>query len=408
MRARKLSKIQPTAIDLFAGAGGFSLAAQISGCNMLAAVELDKEACATYKHNFITNKLSPNVKVYDKDILNELTPKELKKDLGLKSGDLDILMGGPPCQGFSSHRINSAGIDDPRNQLLIRYFEYVRVLRPKVFLVENVTGMLWKRHEDYVNEFKALAKKHKYELYGPQIINAQDYGVPQNRKRVFILGVDKNLKLDNVQWPPVKTHGLETDKPFRTASTVFKKPPPETLKELKSVLTNEYLTKLEQTTENIKAAKHKAASIIDNLKYLNEAATSDTCNVRMKTSEKLIHKLEYIKVNGSRDQLPDHLVLACHKNGYAGHKDVYGRIKLAQPCNTITTGCNNLSKGRFTHPWLHTGITIREAATLQTFPTSFVFTGNQTSQAKQVGNAVPIDLGKALIKHIKKTILKKL
>jgi len=399
-----LSKKQPTAIDLFAGAGGFSLAAREIGFKLLAAVEIDKEACTTYEHNFIKGKSNKAV-LYQQDILTELTPRKIKSDLKLASGDLDLLMGGPPCQGFSSHRINSAGVDDPRNQLLIRYFEYVKVLRPKVFLVENVAGMLWKRHEDYVNEFKTLAKKYKYELYGPQILNAQDYGVPQNRKRVFILGVDKSLKKGNLQWPPEKTHGPETNTPFKTASTVFKKPPAKILNELKSILFNDYQTKLAPTQEDIKEAKYKAASIVNNLAYLDETATSDTCNKRMNTSEKLAHKLTYIKVNGNRDQLPEHLVLACHKNGYGGHKDVYGRIKLAQPSNTITTGCNNLSKGRFTHPWLHTGISIREAASLQTFPINFEFIGNQTSQAKQVGNAVPILLGKTLIAHIKKTIL---
>mgnify|MGYP000488703985 FL=1 len=158
--SRNVSKKQPTAIDLFAGAGGFSLAAREIGFNLLAAVEIDKDACLTYAHNFIENRKN-KPKLYQQDILTELTPKKLKSDLSLEKGELDLLMGGPPCQGFSSHRINSAGVDDPRNQLLIRYFEYVKVLRPKVFLVENVTGMLWKRHEDYVNEFKALAKKHK-------------------------------------------------------------------------------------------------------------------------------------------------------------------------------------------------------------------------------------------------------
>ncbi|MEY8197646.1 MAG: DNA cytosine methyltransferase [Colwellia sp.] len=399
-----MPKKQPTAIDLFAGAGGFSLAAREIGFKLLAAVEIDREACATYEHNFIKGK-HKKAHLYQQDILTELTPNKLKSDLGLKSGNLDLLMGGPPCQGFSSHRINSAGVDDPRNQLLLRYFEYVKVLRPKVFLVENVSGMLWKRHEDYVNKFKALAKEHNYELFGPHIVNAQDYGVPQNRKRVFLLGVDKDLNRQGTQWPPNPTHGTPAGLPFETASTVFEKPTPKTLKELKGILQTEILASLDNhSTEQLSEAREKADLIVNNLDFLPEPLDSYTCNTRMKTTDIIIEKLKHIHINGNRTQLPEHLVLNCHKTHH-GHKDVYGRIKLAQPSNTITTGCNNLSKGRFTHPWKHHGITIREAASLQTFPRDFTFIGNQTSQAKQVGNAVPIKLGKALIKHIKKTIL---
>ncbi|MFT5592444.1 MAG: DNA (cytosine-5)-methyltransferase 1 [Oceanicoccus sp.] len=400
-----MDKKQPTAIDLFAGAGGFSLAARDTGFKLLAAVEIDKDACETYKHNFIKNKKN-KPRLYQQDILNELTPEQLRTDLSLFTGELDLLMGGPPCQGFSSHRINSAGVDDPRNQLLLRYFEYVKELRPKVFLVENVTGMLWKRHEDYVAKFKALAKRHGYKLYGPQIINSKDYGVPQNRRRVFILGVDKKQHKGSIDWPPAKTHGPETNQPFLTASTVFEKPPKKKLGELINILAEETLAQLDNhSKEDLQKAKLEAKKIVSSLTFLDKPIKTDTCNQRMNTSDILAKRISYIKMNGNRDQIPEHLVINCHKGGYGGHKDVYGRIKLAQPSNTITTGCNNLSKGRFTHPWLNTGISIREAASLQTFPRDFVFLSNQTSQAKQVGNAVPIELGKALIKYIKKTIL---
>ena len=396
-RAMKLNNKQPTAIDLFAGAGGFSLAAREAGFKLLAAVEIDKDACLTYSHNFIKNKKN-KPKLYQRDILTELTPKQLKEDLKLNAEKLDLLMGGPPCQGFSSHRINSTGVNDPRNQLLLRYFEYVKELRPKVFLVENVAGMLWKRHEDYVTKFKALAKKHGYKLYGPQIINAKDYGVPQNRKRVFILGVDKKHYDGNISWPPNKTHGPGTNQEYTTASTVFEKPSNKKLKELTDILTDEALTKLKNYTElDENQAKVVAKGVVNSLKFLERPFQTDACNQRMNTGEILIERISHIKMNGGREQIPDHLVIDCHKGGYGGHKDVYARIKLTQPSNTITTGCNNLSKGRFTHPWLNTGISIREAASLQTFPRDFVFLSSQTSQAKQVGNAVPPLLGKHLI-----------
>jgi len=398
---------QPSAIDLFAGAGGFSLAAHQSNCKILAAVEIDKEACLTYDHNFINNQLQ-ETKLYCQDILTELSPQQLRSDLDLKVGQLDILMGGPPCQGFSSHRLNSAGVDDPRNKLLLRYFEYVKELRPKVFLVENVTGMLWKRHEEYVEKFKKLAERNNYNLIGPLIINASDYGIPQSRKRVFILGVDNQVDIANLEWPPAESHGRNGTRPYVTTSTVFEKPPHEILAQLKEVLTDEIIKTSSHYSETLASeATLKACGIVDNLIFGSKIEEATSCNIRMNTSEGLSDKLSHVCVNGSRDQFPEHLVLDCHKNGYAGHKDVYGRIKLAQPSNTITTGCHNLSKGRFTHPWLNHGITIRHAARLQTFPDDFEFFGTQTSQAKQIGNAVPVELGSVLIKCIISEILNK-
>lgn len=371
---------KPTAIDLFAGAGGFSLAAKQAGFDVCAAVEIDSDACVTYAHNLI--KTSSRTKLYQNDILTELTPEGFRDELSLKKGELDLLMGGPPCQGFSTHRINSAGVNDPRNKLLLRYFEFVQELRPKVFLVENVTGMLWKRHEQYLESFKSLAKESDYELLGPVVLNACDYGVPQNRKRVFILGIDKKVKDVNITWPPKPTHGPGLKSKWVSASTVFEKPPTKKLAEL---------------------TKEIGKDIVGSLEFGMDVSKNDPCNVHMTHTQGIIDVFESTKINGSRTD--SNRELPCHGNGYAGHKDVYGRIKLAQPTNTITTGCYNPSKGRFVHPWLHHGITIRHCARLQTFPDKFIFKGSLTNQSKQVGNAVPVKLGKLLIKEIKKSLL---
>ena len=126
------------AIDLFSGAGGFSLAAHNLGINVLAAVELDSNACKTYQKNLIEDR-KQNTHVINEDIL-EMSPVDLLSRLSLAKGELDLLIGGPPCQGFSSHRINDAGVDDPRNKLLLRYFDFVKTLQPKVFLIEMFQG----------------------------------------------------------------------------------------------------------------------------------------------------------------------------------------------------------------------------------------------------------------------------
>ena len=215
-----------TAIDLFSGAGGFSLAAHQQGFNILAAVEFDQKAAETYQYN-IVERLGAQTQVFNQDI-NKVDVQGLMKYQGIKQGELDLLLGGPPCQGFSTHRINDSGADDPRNQLLLRYFDFVAALMPKVFIVENVPGLLWKRHESYLNKFIDLAHQHHYRIVNdkPLIINARDYGLPQNRKRAFILAVRADVSMDDFNWPPAPTHFTpkSNKKPWKTASSVFEKP----------------------------------------------------------------------------------------------------------------------------------------------------------------------------------------
>ncbi|MFG4561827.1 DNA cytosine methyltransferase, partial [Acinetobacter baumannii] len=196
--------MQLKAIDLFAGAGGFTLAAHQAGVDVVAAIEWDKAAAETYRRNFIEEK-AININLINNDI-NQVNLFELRKQLNLEVGELDLILGGPPCQGFSTHRIKDAGVDDPRNLLLLRYFEVVHEFRPKSFLVENVSGLLWERHADYLKKFLELAQAEGYEIQFCDILNAKDYGVPQNRKRVFIYGVRKDLNCSNIIFPPEPTH----------------------------------------------------------------------------------------------------------------------------------------------------------------------------------------------------------
>ncbi|KAK0360925.1 hypothetical protein LTR94_025437, partial [Friedmanniomyces endolithicus] len=144
------------AVDLFAGGGGFSLGAYLADIKVAAAVEFNKNAADTYESNLVKTGLTRTM-VYRDDI-GELDPATVRKHSGLDFAGCDMLLGGPPCQGFSAHRINDAGVNDPRNTLLLRYFEYVRILRPTFFLVENVPGLLWPRHKRFLEDFYALAE----------------------------------------------------------------------------------------------------------------------------------------------------------------------------------------------------------------------------------------------------------
>jgi len=380
------------AIDLFAGAGGFTLSAVEAGVDVIAAVEFDKSAAETYRKNFIEGK-KRKIELRSgpqKGDINNITPLELRQSLELERGELDIILGGPPCQGFSTHRIKNAGVDDPRNALLLKYFEFVHEFQPKFFLVENVTGLLWKRHEKYLQQFITLAQNNHYILKFSNRINAVDYGVPQNRKRVFIFGIHEDLDNSTIKFPPKPTHysptsGMEPH--WIPASAVFEDIPDN----IKKRYIDEYFV------GKCNLSEEEGYNILNNLPIGEPVAENE---IFMHPTPKLVERFMDTPLNGSRVDAGEKHLLKCHSNGYEGHKDVYGRIMIHKPSNTITTGCNNPSKGRFVHPWKNHGITLRHAARLQTFPDWFEFTGSSTHQAKQIGNAVPPKLGEILIKSI--------
>lgn len=384
-----------SAIDLFAGAGGFSLAAHQAGLNVLAAIELDSAAAQTYQKNII-ERLNQSTKLLNGDIL-KIDPFMLRQELGLKKGQLELLLGGPPCQGFSSHRIKNSGVDDPRNKLLLRYYDFVEEFQPKAFLVENVAGLFWKKHASYLEKFKQLAQDNGYIIHFCDTLNAKDYGAPQNRKRAFILGIRDDVSRDNLKFPPAKEYFSPTSREakqglpiWRTSSAVFEP--------LTSELIEQYIEK--HFRPHTKLSDNQARTLLQGLESSIPVSDDDPCNIHMKPTEKMQRRFNSTRLNGSRMDADPEFELKCHSNGYSGHKDVYGRVIIHTPSNTITTGCNNPSKGRFVHPWKSHGITLRHAARLQTFPDDFVFFGSSTHQAKQIGNAVPPELGEILINNI--------
>lgn len=346
-------------VDLFAGAGGLSLAARDAGFSVVAAIEKDTNACKTYRANLIDK--NHRTVLYEEDIM-KLEPQQVLAAHFDDESHCDVVLGGPPCQGFSTHRINGAGVDDPRNKLVLRYFEYVAALRPKVFLMENVPGILWPRHKKFLNAFYAEGKKAGYKIEKAVTLDARDYGVPQRRKRVFILGVREDFEFD-ATWPPLPTHGSDEAqrenpnlKPWVPASKVFSTP----------------------------------------------VLKSDLNGIHMNHSEKIVEVFKSTPINGgSRHQ--SNRVLPCHVE-HSGHKDVYGRIDPKIPGPTMTTACINPSKGRFVHPTKNHGITVRHAARFQTFPENFIFHGGLIASGQQIGNAVPILLGQVLLSEIRKGI----
>lgn len=347
---------QVKGIDLFAGAGGFSLGALGAGVDIVGAIEIHKHASTTYAAN-IRRRDGSKVFLIGDDIL-AVTPQEAMRRWSVEADTIDIVIGGPPCQGFSSHRINDAGIDDPRNKLLGRYFEYVEAIRPRIFLVENVPGLLWDRHKAYLEAFYARGVAAEYDLKPAAVVNARDFGVPQNRRRVFILGIDARRPL-TIAWPPEPTHvSPATVEPNRGGRPSW----------------------------------NLAQDVF------GPAADDDLNDHHMQHSEALVALFAKTPANGG-SRADSGRILKCHES-YDGHSDVYGRIDPGRPGPTMTTACINPSKGRFVHPTENHGITLRQAARFQTFPDSFTFHGGLMSGGEQIGNAVPVTLGTALLRRL--------
>lgn len=345
----------PRVVDLFAGAGGFSLGARNAGAQVTFAVEFDKFAAATYRKNFCE---SGDTTLYTEDIF-KLDPEKLTKTHFADGAECDLLLGGPPCQGFSTHRIRDAGVGDPRNTLIYRYFDFVRALRPRAFLMENVPGLLWPRHGDFLRKFYELGAQEGYTLLDPVTLDARDFGVPQRRKRVFILGLREEDRAADLDWPPLPTH-FETN-------------------------------------------EDRAQRWVSCKGAFSPAPAGDPNDLHMKHNDELIAAFKNTPPNGG-SRRDSGRTLACHKN-HDGHKDVYGRIDSRLPAPTMTTACINPSKGRFVHPTEHHGITVRQAARIQTFPDSFVFEGGLTAAGKQIGNAVPVIMAEILIEQIVKSMI---
>lgn len=319
----------PTALDLFSGSGGLTLGLKQAGFQVLGAIEVDKLACDTYRENH------PEVKLWERDI-RDIEVSEIKKSLGLRRRQLDLLAGCPPCQGFSSLRTlnGSRLVQDDRNDLVLEFVRFAKELLPKAIMMENVPGLAEdERIKKVCAELRELGYHCDY-----RILNAVDYGVPQRRRRVILLA-GRYGELSFAQAQPRKVTVRET------------------------------------------------------IAHLPEAGRSGDPlhDLGENRSAKVLELIKRIpKDGGGRADLPDEMQLACHtKSG--GFKDVYGRMAWDQPAPTITSGCFNPSKGRFLHPEEDRAITLREAALLQGFPPDYHFSlkRGKTGAALLIGNALP-------------------
>ncbi len=349
------------AIDLFCGAGGLSVGLRKSGFNICLGVDIDKAALETYKYNL------KRTKVLKEDIKN-VTGEDITKLTGIKKSDNFLLAGCPPCQGFSN--LGKRNIDDEKNELVYEYIRIINELEPTFILMENVPGMSTGIGKEI---FKKVVKKLEEMYYVEHnTLNAADYGVPQIRKRLVLHGIRKdvyeNIGLERKKILPMPTHSKERKKGYKKWITVR-----EAIFDLPELEAG-------GSYEDEMIKNHKARNL----------------------SETNINRLREIRLHdGNRKMISEELQLKCHKKKNVSYTDTYGIINLDKPAPTITSGCTAISKGRYGHPTQDRGLSIREAARLQSFDDKFEFIGNMGEMSLQIGNAVPPKLAQASGKVIR-------
>lgn len=318
-----------TAIDLYCGAGGLTEGLKQAGFSVIGAVDISPLAIEAFEANH------PETVVWRRDV-RRLTPGEMMDRLAIAPGELDLLAGCPPCQGFSSMRTHRRGtnVEDRRNALVAQFARFAEALEPRALMMENVPAL----RED--RRLKLMLTRLRKRGYGLScgVLDAADYGVPQRRRRLVLIAL-------------------------RGGTVAFA--PPE-----------------EATT-----------TVRDALAGLAEAgAGSDPLHDHGERRSAAVRKLiEAVpRDGGSRSDLGEDRQLECHRR-LSGWYDVYGRMSWGKLAPTITGGCVNPSKGRFLHPDEDRAITLREAALLQSFPADYEFplTRGKYRAADLIGNALP-------------------
>lgn len=340
--------------DFFCGCGGTSAGFRDAGLDIAFALDFDKDAAKTYQLNF------GNTTFHRGDI-REFDSESLDVFLREREGNHILFSACAPCQPFTKQRTSKKTKDD-RVDLLEYFIPIVEKYKPHFVFIENVPGL-----QNGVQGKKPLSKvikklkRNKYKVIC-NVVHAQEYGSPQIRRRLILMA----SRIGEVQLPNA-THGPDKQDRYQTVRDVI---------------------------ENLPAIEAGELYNDDNdFKHVS----SGLSDLNMRRICSISHD------GGSRDELPDVLQLQCHKKkklsdnaAYMGHSDVYGRLKWDKPAPALTTRCISISNGRYGHPEQNRGLSIREAARIQGFPDDFQFTGSLNSMAKQIGNAVPVDLSRAV------------
>lgn len=337
-----------TAIDLFAGAGGATRGLKDAGYQVLAAIEIDQAAAKTFAANHSDTKL------VIRDV-REVSTEDLMSELKLVYNKLTLLKACPPCQGYSS--LGTTDPDDARNDLVAEVWRFTRALRPKAVTVENVPGLARDaRLSLLTRQMRAIGYRVRTHM-----LEATNFGVPQRRRRLILLAIKSELA----------------------------KEMPDDLIEL-----------LPRSFRERKTAGEVIAQA-------GPLDGSDPVHRHRNHTKTVIDRIRAIPTGGTRFDLPEEHRLECHRRLSSRRACAsYGRIKEDEPAPTLTTRCTTPACGSFIHPREHRGLTLREAALLQTFPIDYSFCGHYGDIEAQIGNALPVRMAEG-IGHIVQNLLGK-
>lgn len=375
------------AVSLFSGCGGFCEGVRLAGFEVTAAVEIDRFAAVTYRENF------PEVPLYEGDVHAFLEPDhegwsaaDAERFSDLQQGETDLLFGGPPCQGYS--QIGARSLDDPRNELYLQYIRILTRLRPKAFLMENVPNMLLMAGGRFKRDVIEAFKNAGYSNTSVRVVVASDYGVPQVRKRAIFFGVRDDIgveeSVDDMLTDFLKVE--ERDAP--TAWDAIKDLPEKTAIHYEDVLYPRTRIKSPFLDDMRLDRDGQWYSSALKRKSFGERRRALSNHHTKEIKERRKALIALLKPGAKGDSLPKSVW-----NGMRPEK--WRRLPVDRPAYTILAQMHR-DLSEWVHPKYERWITVREAARLQSFHDGFVFHTSEWQMLKQIGNAVPPMMGRAL------------
>lgn len=356
-------------LDLFAGAGGLTAGFHEASPHFrsVAAVEIDPYAAASYEATFGKNS------VFSGSLLDWLAQGDMPRNV-------DIVVGGPPCQGFST--LGKQDVEDARNHLWEQYAATLIAVGPRYFVVENVPAFgKSPQYDDFVAATAPGGALEDYD-FSLRVLNAADYGAPQARKRAVIIGHHRDLAAPGFPEPTHSPDGADGLTPYTTVRDALLGVPAQPDMD-------------ERFTE---------VRTLVGTRQVPGPFSRRELHISRGYSDLSIRRFATIPAGGNRCDLPEDLKAPCWRKHTSGSMDVMGRLHWDRPSVTIRTEFFKPEKGRYLHPVENRAITHYEAAILQGFPEEHRFVGSRTAIARQIGNAVPIPLGAAVARQILKEL----
>jgi DNA (cytosine-5)-methyltransferase 1 len=360
--------VRPIGIDLFAGAGGLSLGFEQAGFDIVAAVEIDPIHCASHEFNF------PHCKVICKSVVDVDSEYIREKARLTNDTEIDVVFGGAPCQGFSM--IGKRALDDPRNSLVFHFVRLVLELQPRYFVFENVKGLTQGSHRRFLEEIIQEFEKGGYQILLPyKVLNAVDYGVPQDRKRLFLIGTRKDQKIPQYPEPTFRTNIFDA---------IADLPDLDQFEELK--LQDHVQVSWNSQSQYARILRGQADDPTDF--SFGRSFNRDELTSSLRTDHSIESQNRFLAtINGNTEPISR-----------------FKKLAFDSVCNTLRAGTDS-ARGAFTsprpiHPLFPRVISVREAARLHSYPDWFRFHVTKWHGFRQVGNSVPPLLGRNVAKCI--------